>query len=90
MIRSARPSIPPVALINVTWNCFVLSDFEKWGRTDVQTDYMYAITGRPSGSIVLEVSDSFSTYQFSFRGISFNGRKIALFLRIAARHRKFW
>ena len=31
MIHSARPTVSPVA--NIVFCCFVLLDFEKWGRT---------------------------------------------------------
>ena len=34
MIRSARPTVLPVVSIISLDICFVLLDFEKWGRTD--------------------------------------------------------
>ena len=58
MIQSTRPTVSPVA--NIVFSCFVLLDFEKWGRTDGCTDVRHVkkqlflpdvTVGRPSGSI---------------------------------------
>ena len=35
MIHSARPIVTPVT--NIVFRCFVLLDFEKWGRTNGRT-----------------------------------------------------
>ena len=36
VIHSARPTVSPVAILFSLENCFVLRDFEMWGRTDRQ------------------------------------------------------
>ena len=51
MIHSARPTVSPV--VNIVFTCYVLLDFEKWGRTDMcENSDPYRLTaGWPSGSI---------------------------------------
>ena len=50
MIHSARPTVPPGAIVIFTWNCFVLWYFEKWQRT-----YRRTTVGRPRGSFMRHV-----------------------------------
>ena len=52
MIHSVRSTCPPVAITISLELCFVLRDFEKWGRTDVQTTRAKIVitTGRECGS----------------------------------------